>query len=616
LQIRAYDPKKPKDDNLIGSASFTVKTDRKGNSWLESDDTKVIDEYRGKGVAALMYTFAKSLGNDIKPSPYQSAAGNAMWKKWGSDAKNLAAEDRHPNDTPYGPEFKPTMPAGTVRVDVSDVYDWYKLGQHISNLNGLGHHDFGQGPPSTIFSFGSEEEEHKYIDALKKTGLTTTDIDPLDPNPPKGMPPQKVDPTFNVNEAFDQPYPFKWEKGEFGDLDALAQLDDGSYLSIMFNKLRAPSSWMVEFYRNNSQEVTGEGDAHRVFATVLKAIGEFITKAKPKNITFSSVKEADPKGTRAKLYDRLVQKYAGSLGYSVTKNNHPDETYYDLKRLVKTNQADVTETDKQSSAKSAIYQTEVFGAKAYHSKCLEPGCDWESRRFDRIKQAQDAAKKHSQTHFKPNMVEGVNDNFLYHATQPAGIMRILRTGAIKASNRPQIATKAKTQYPTISTTRSKQYAESDDFVDFLNLTKEGNTVILVFDRNAIANHYKMFSTSQGTQTVGDEFEEAIVVPKGAMPINGTLKGFYFNPNRQQEVKEFENVPWFKELLDSPYYMGSKQGVAENFADGRNPQDKGDSKRYNVPTKASVSTLRKIAKQGGRRGQLAHWMANMKSGKQK
>ncbi len=110
-------------------------------------------------------------------------------------------EDYHPNDTPPGPETKPTMPAGTVRVDVDDVYDWYKLGQHISNMKGLGKHDFGQGPPSTIFAFGSEEEEHKYIDALKKTGLTTTDIDPLDPKQPKGMPRQKTDPTYNVGET-------------------------------------------------------------------------------------------------------------------------------------------------------------------------------------------------------------------------------------------------------------------------------------------------------------------------------------------------------------------------------------------------------------------------------
>lgn len=115
-----------------------------------------------------------------------------------------ANEDYDPNGPPPGPEFKPTMPKGTVRVDVSDVYDWYKLGQHISNLKGLGKHDFGKGPPSTIFSFGDEDTEHKYIQDLEKTGLTTTDIDPIDPNQPKGMKRQKTDPTFNVNETDDR----------------------------------------------------------------------------------------------------------------------------------------------------------------------------------------------------------------------------------------------------------------------------------------------------------------------------------------------------------------------------------------------------------------------------
>jgi hypothetical protein len=113
-------------------------------------------------------------------------------------SKELSIEDYHPNDTPPGPEFPPTMPKGTVRVDVSDVYDWYKLGQHISNMKGLGKHDFGKGPPSTILSFGDEDLEHKYIDALKKTGLDTTDIDPKAHDTKKG---QKVDPTYNVNET-------------------------------------------------------------------------------------------------------------------------------------------------------------------------------------------------------------------------------------------------------------------------------------------------------------------------------------------------------------------------------------------------------------------------------
>jgi hypothetical protein len=101
---------------------------------------------------------------------------------------------------PLGPETPPTMPAGTVKVDVSDVYDWYKLGQHISNMKDLGQHDFGQGPPSAILSFGDEDLEHRYIQALKQTGLTTTDIDPVDPDQPPGMPRQKTDPTYNVDE--------------------------------------------------------------------------------------------------------------------------------------------------------------------------------------------------------------------------------------------------------------------------------------------------------------------------------------------------------------------------------------------------------------------------------
>jgi hypothetical protein len=115
----------------------------------------------------------------------------------------LADEDYSP-DEPPGPESKPTMPAGTLRVDVSDVYDWYKLGQHISNMKGLGQHDFGQGPPSSIISFGDEDTEHKFIKDLKATGLDVTDIDPVDPKQPSGRK-IKTDPTYNVDETIDAP---------------------------------------------------------------------------------------------------------------------------------------------------------------------------------------------------------------------------------------------------------------------------------------------------------------------------------------------------------------------------------------------------------------------------
>lgn len=94
---------------------------------------------------------------------------------------------------------------------------------------------------------------------------------------------------------------------------------------------------------------------------------------------------------------------------------------------------------------------------------------------------------------------------------------------------------------------------------------------------------------------------------------------YTDPTQDEEQRQF-NIIETKDAeirdLCKTFAETFIHDVNENFADGRNPQDKGDSKRYNVPTKGSISSLRKIAKQGGRRGQLAHWMANMKSGKKK
>ena len=58
-------------------------------------------------------------------------------------------------------------------------------------------------------------------------------------------------------------------------------------------------------------------------------------------------------------------------------------------------------------------------------------------------------------------------------------------------------------------------------------------------------------------------------------------------------------------------------LKENFADGKNPGRKGLAKRSGVNTKASVSSLRKTAKNStGEKQRMAHWLANMKSGKKK
>jgi GNAT superfamily N-acetyltransferase len=59
----------------------------------------------------------------------------------------------------------------------------------------------------------------------------------------------------------------------------------------------------------------------------------------------------------------------------------------------------------------------------------------------------------------------------------------------------------------------------------------------------------------------------------------------------------------------------KQGVTENFADGKNPGRKGLSRRVGIPKKASLTQLQKIASSStGERRRMAQWQLNMRRGK--
>jgi hypothetical protein len=67
----------------------------------------------------------------------------------------------------------------------------------------------------------------------------------------------------------------------------------------------------------------------------------------------------------------------------------------------------------------------------------------------------------------------------------------------------------------------------------------------------------------------------------------------------------------------PPKIGLGNPVNENFADGKKPGRKGLAKRSGVNCKASVTSLRKTAKNSsGEKQRMAHWCANMKSGRKK
>jgi RNA polymerase sigma factor (sigma-70 family) len=64
------------------------------------------------------------------------------------------------------------------------------------------------------------------------------------------------------------------------------------------------------------------------------------------------------------------------------------------------------------------------------------------------------------------------------------------------------------------------------------------------------------------------------------------------------------------------YLRSVANLEENFADGKNPQDKGDSVRHGIPKGATMAELEKASHASGRKGQLARWQLNMRRGKKK
>jgi hypothetical protein len=141
---------------------------------------------------------------------------------------------------------------------------------------------------------------------------------------------------MKILEVFDSPYSAELGRPEYGDYEVEVNLPDGGSLYILFER-EAPSSYTVQFSKNGSYSATNDGDAYKIFSTVLKVIIEFIQKVRPHEITFGADKETGDPGTktptgRVKLYDRMVKKYADKLGYKLNRDEDSSSVIYYLVR--------------------------------------------------------------------------------------------------------------------------------------------------------------------------------------------------------------------------------------------------------------------------------------------
>jgi hypothetical protein len=561
-----------------------------------------------------------------------------------------------------------------------------------------------------------------------------------------------------VAETFNRPYRTKSEKSQSGDVDMLAKLPDGTYLSIMFSRADLVDDvWGVEFYRNNSQEVTGEGDAQRIFATVLNAIQKFIKKNKPQKLFFSASKEPDPSmyygpddvvpnpESRAKLYDRLVQRYAKAWGYRALRADTGTLVRYELTRIKQgvteafgplprdsqqirlgRHTVDIERVGKDknyigfawhdSKGQDHYEEVSVGDLGSYDDLIdrIKQEISYQERQYTDQGVAEDAAgvgvvAKNKKMARDPRYSMSITKDV--KPSTPKNMLRALRLSEDSAVNEEQIMSMVKNFLPLAMKELKlkklpkiilKKHIKSDDgqatFGRFVNeeekiylgiadrhpvdilrtlahelvhfkqyeqgrmkpdsgdtgspIENEAHAVAGVLMRyfnkkypdavksSAVSLDESLFKRYQQFKENGDEADEVkkqknlIPYPKGTVKVDvSDVYDWYklgqeisdlddanpadFGKGPPQTVMAFGSEPEEHRYLKDLKRLGLKtHDIDENFANGRNPQDKGDSKRYNVPTKGKISTLRKIAKQGGRRGQLAHWMANMRSGKNK
>jgi len=166
--------------------------------------------------------------------------------------------------------------------------------------------------------------------------------------------------------------------------------------------------------------------------------------------------------------------------------------------------------------------------------------------------------------------EAVGGNYLYHSRSKYDVKDILASGYIPKARGPQTVTQAQTALPTVSITRDWGYASGSNAQS--QTAGIGRDVVFVLDRNAVESNFKTLGTSQSTHIkglalnpylkkdgearsqntdqlardnakakskyaeptakAGGEFEEAVVVPKGVLPLKGTMVGFWVNPKSE------------------------------------------------------------------------------------
>lgn len=100
----------------------------------------------------------------------------------------------------------------------------------------------------------------------------------------------------------------------------------------MYNKLEKETIWGLVFKVDGVQNITGEGDALKIFSTVISTPKDFVKPESPEVILFTAEKDpkTDSNSSRASLYAKLVKNVSSELGYAYTITPSEQKTTFEL----------------------------------------------------------------------------------------------------------------------------------------------------------------------------------------------------------------------------------------------------------------------------------------------
>ena len=133
-----------------------------------------------------------------------------------------------------------------------------------------------------------------------------------------------------INELFDRPSNWRIIFHTNYDIHYKSNVKNRE-LIVKFWTDRNQGDWSVVFTVDEVTDVTNGGDEIIIFSTVLNIIENFIHDNDPETLEFSAGKNDIGGDSRVRLYNRLIKRFASSVGYKLQDSNEDEnEVLYTL----------------------------------------------------------------------------------------------------------------------------------------------------------------------------------------------------------------------------------------------------------------------------------------------